>query len=149
MNVHVRGLELKRRKPLTLKAAFFPTRRSTLMTRKNLRKRQPPRLQKCFNAASYPDVSLLMKMCAQRKAGKTFRLYPSLGPLRFITSHSFRARLCHAKNEAPEEEAGINVYRRERKYETRFHRIKWTFPEGEYLIRRYLYGKTKGAKSKS
>ena len=47
--------------------------------------------------ASYPDVSLLMKMCAQRKAGS--------GPLRFITSHSFRARLCHAKNEAPEEEA--------------------------------------------
>ena len=30
---------------------------------------------------------------------------PSHGPLRFITSHSFRARLCHAKNEAPEEEA--------------------------------------------
>ena len=41
--------------------------------------------------ASYPDVSLLMKMCAQRKAGRS--------PLRFITSHSFRARLCHAKNE--------------------------------------------------
>ena len=33
-------------------------------------------------------------------------LYPSHGSLRFITSHSFRARLCHAKNEAPEEEAG-------------------------------------------
>ena len=33
------------------------------------------------------------------------RLYPSHGPVRFITSHSFRARLCHAKNEAPEEEA--------------------------------------------
>ena len=30
---------------------------------------------------------------------------PFHGPLRFITSHSFRARLCHAKNEAPEEEA--------------------------------------------
>ena len=30
---------------------------------------------------------------------------PSHGPLRFITSHSFRAHLCHAKNEAPEEEA--------------------------------------------
>ena len=51
--------------------------------------------------ASYPDVSLLMKMCAQRKAGS--------GPLRFITSHSFRARLCHAKNEAPEEEAGAII----------------------------------------
>ena len=66
--------------------------------------------------ASYPDVSLLMKMCAQSKAGRrqrarsgrrfACRLYPSHGPLRFITSHSFRARLCHAKNEAPEEEAG-------------------------------------------
>ena len=32
---------------------------------------------------------------------------PSLGPLWFITSHSFRARLCHAKNEAPEEEAAL------------------------------------------
>ena len=37
-------------------------------------------------------------------------LYPSHGPLRFITSHSFRARLlCHAKNEAPEEEAVRSV----------------------------------------
>ena len=34
---------------------------------------------------------------------------PSHGPLRFITSHSFRARLCHAKNEAPEEEAGFSL----------------------------------------
>ena len=34
----------------------------------------------------------------------------SHGPLRFITSHSFRARLCHAKNEAPEEEAGSGGY---------------------------------------
>ena len=33
------------------------------------------------------------------------------GPLRFITSHLFRARLCHAKNEAPEEEAGIKAYK--------------------------------------
>ena len=47
-------------------------------------------------AASYPDVSLSMKMCAQRKAGRrqrarrrfACRLYPSHGPLRFITSHS-------------------------------------------------------------
>ena len=59
-------------------------------------------------AASYPDVSLLMKMFAQRKAGRRQRA-PSHGPLRFITSHSFRARLCHAKNEAPEEEAGPAV----------------------------------------
>ena len=60
-----------------------------------------------LEAASYPDVSLLMKMCAQRKAGRRQRLYPSHGPLRFITSHSFRARLCHAKNETPEEEADL------------------------------------------
>ena len=42
------------------------------------------------------------------RSGRRFacRLYPSHGPLRFITSHSFRPRLCHAKNEAPEEEAG-------------------------------------------
>ena len=59
-----------------------------------------------LEAASYPDVSLLMKMCAQRKAGRC-RLDPSHGPLRFITSHSFRARLCHAKNETPEEEADL------------------------------------------
>ena len=43
-----------------------------------------------------PDVSLSMKMCAQRKAGRRqrarrrfeCRLYFSHGPLRFITSHS-------------------------------------------------------------
>ena len=66
-----------------------------------------------LRTASYPDFFLLMKMCAQRKAGRrqrarrrfACRLYPSHGPLRFITSHSFRARLCDAKNEAPEEEA--------------------------------------------
>ena len=56
----------------------------------------------------------LFKTCAQRKAGRrqrarrfACRLYPFHGPLRFITSHSFRARLFHAKNEAPEEEAAI------------------------------------------
>ena len=55
--------------------------------------------------ASYPDVSLLMNMCAQRKAGRrqqarrrfACRQYPSHGPLRFITSHSFRARLCQCE----------------------------------------------------
>ena len=49
-----------------------------------------------LNPASYPDVSLSMKMCAQRKAGRrqrarrrfACRLYPSHGPLRFIASHS-------------------------------------------------------------
>ena len=44
-------------------------------------------LAQSIKAASYPDVSLLMKMCAQRKAGRG-HLYPSHGPLRFITSHS-------------------------------------------------------------
>ena len=47
-------------------------------------------------SASYPDVSLSMKMCAQRKAGRRQRArqrfacrpYPSHGPLRFITSRS-------------------------------------------------------------
>ena len=34
-----------------------------------------------------PSLSLWMKMCAQRKAGRS-RLYPSHGPLRCITSHS-------------------------------------------------------------
>ena len=46
----------------------------------------------------------LFKTCVQRKAGRR-QLYPSHGPLRFIPSHSFRSRLCHAKNVAPEEEA--------------------------------------------
>ena len=59
-----------------------------------------------LTSASYPDVSLDMRA---KEGGKettgACRLYPSHGPLRFITSHSFRARLCHAKNEAPEEEA--------------------------------------------
>ena len=59
---------------------------------------------------------LLFKTCAQRKVGRrqratrrfACRLYPSLGPLRFINSS--HARLCHAKNEAPEEEAGLDVH---------------------------------------
>ena len=46
------------------------------------------------------------------RSGRRFacHLYPSHGPLRCITSHSFRARLCHAKNEAPEEEAVPNPH---------------------------------------
>ena len=43
--------------------------------------------QRTFSAASYPDVSLSMKMCAQRRAGRR-RLHPSHGSLRFITSRS-------------------------------------------------------------
>ena len=65
-------------------------------------------------AASYPDVSLLMKMCAQRNAGRTqrgfaFRLPSVPFPWSLAVHHqslAFRARLCHAENEAPEEEAG-------------------------------------------
>ena len=45
--------------------------------------------------ASYPDVSLSMKMCAQRKAGRSHH-----------QSLAFRARPYDEKNEAPEEEAG-------------------------------------------
>ena len=37
-------------------------------------------------SALYPDVSLSMKMCAQRKAGRS--LYSSSGPLRLIISRS-------------------------------------------------------------
>ena len=60
-----------------------------------------------ITSASYPDVSLDMraKEGGKETTGFACRLYPSHGPLRCITSHSFRARLCHAKNEAPEEEA--------------------------------------------
>ena len=63
-------------------------------------------------AASYPDVSLDVraKEGGKETTGFACRLYPSHGPLRFITSHSFRARLCHAKNEAPEEEADSFPY---------------------------------------
>ena len=63
-------------------------------------------------AASYPDVSLDVraKEGGKETTGFACRLYPSHGPLRRITSHSFRARLCHAKNEAPEEEAGDEVF---------------------------------------
>ena len=59
--------------------------------------------------STLPRTQTSLSMCAQRKAGS--RLYPSHGPLRFITSHSFRARLCHAKNEAPEEEAAKHLFR--------------------------------------
>ena len=51
-----------------------------------------------------------LSRCARkgrREGDIACRLYPSHGPLRCITSHSFRARLCHAKNEAPEEEAAV------------------------------------------
>ena len=63
--------------------------------------------QRTPTAASYPDVSLLMKMCAQRKAGRRQPFPWSLAV--HHQSLAFRARLCHAKNEAPEEEAAPTV----------------------------------------
>ena len=59
-----------------------------------------------------PDVSLSMKMCAQRKEGRRQRakaLCPPSVPFPWSVavhhrSLAFRARLYHAKNEAPEEE---------------------------------------------
>ena len=54
--------------------------------------------------ASYPDVSLSlsMKMCTQRKAGRrSFAVHHQSLP--------FRARLYDEKNEAPEEEAVPNM----------------------------------------
>ena len=56
------------------------------------------------------DESVRAKEGGKETTGETrfaCRLYPSHGPLRFITSQSFSARLYHAKNEAPEEEAGL------------------------------------------
>ena len=61
---------------------------------------------------SYPDISLSIKVFAQRKAGRrkwerrrfASLLYPSNGPLRFVTSHSRFALASmrnHAKNEGP------------------------------------------------
>ena len=52
------------------------------------------------------ESELLLTTVSPLRSLSTAVLLPSHGPLRFITSHSFRARLCHAKNEAPEEEAG-------------------------------------------
>ena len=56
-------------------------------------------------SASYPDVSLSMKMCAQREAGRTLPFPWSLAVAVHHQSHAFRARLYDEKNEAPEEEA--------------------------------------------
>ena len=49
-----------------------------------------PFLRHSQEPASFPDVSLSMSICAQREDGKeiTFLLSPSLGPSRFVTSHS-------------------------------------------------------------
>ena len=70
------------------------------------------------------------------RSGRRFacRLYPSHGPLWFIASHSFRARLRHAKNEAPEEEAvsspcskspHAHITERPRKHESEARVLIW------------------------
>ena len=53
--------------------------------------------------ASYPDVSLSMKMCAQRKAGRRAVCTLPMVPCGSLPV----ARLYNAKNEAPEEEAVV------------------------------------------
>ena len=69
------------------------------------------------------SFSLTMKICAQRKAGRRKRarlasppfFTASHGSLRFVTSYSRFALASirnHAKNEAPEEEAGIAWFAR-------------------------------------
>ena len=55
-------------------------------------------------AASYPDVPLLMKICAQRKAG-TRKILPIVPYASLPVTRVSRLPLCSAKNEAPEEEA--------------------------------------------
>ena len=59
------------------------------------------------------DENVRAKEGGKETTGETrfaCRLYPSLGPLWLIASHSFRARLYHAKNEAPEEEAALDPF---------------------------------------
>ena len=59
--------------------------------------------------ALYPDVSLLMKMCVQRKAGRRQRASPAICILPMVPCGSFPVtRLYLAKNEVPEEEAGVS-----------------------------------------
>ena len=64
-------------------------------------------VQKNYLAGSFPDVFLLMLICAPRKAGRRkrerlfplFFLAPSLGPLRLVTSHS-RFALAFVRNKS-------------------------------------------------
>ena len=57
----------------------------------------------CFKSPSYPDVSLSMKMCPQRKAAS-----PAVCTLPMVPCGSSPvARHYLAQNEAPEEEAGF------------------------------------------
>ena len=67
------------------------------------------------------------------KCTRKGRRDPSHGPLRFITSHSFRAPLCHAKNEALEEEAGIHWFRAWTEYQT----------EGRFMWKVYIHAVSK------
>ena len=67
-------------------------------------------------SASYPDVSLSMKMCAQRKRreGNNGLRLPSVPFPWSLAVHdqseAFGAHLYHAKNEGPEEEAAVVSY---------------------------------------
>ena len=55
------------------------------------------------------DKNVRAKEGGKETTGFACLPYPSHGPLRFITSHSFCACLYHAKNEVPEEEAGSQI----------------------------------------
>ena len=59
--------------------------------------------------ALYPDVSLLMKMYVQRKAGRRQWASPAICTLPMVPYGSFLfIHLYLAKNEVPEEEAGVS-----------------------------------------
>ena len=63
--------------------------------------------------ASYPDAALSMKMWGRREEDNERRLPSVPFPWSLAVHHqslAFRARLCHAKNEEPEEEAEIIMF---------------------------------------
>ena len=67
--------------------------------------------------ASYPDASLSMKMCAQRKARRRQRASPAVCTLPIVTCGSSPVTrvsrsplLCEIKNEEPEEESEIIMF---------------------------------------
>ena len=62
------------------------------------------------DTASYPDISLSMKMCGQRKAGRTEWASPAFCTLSMIPCDSSPvARHYRAKNEATEEERASDM----------------------------------------
>ena len=92
--------------------------------------------------ASYPDVSLSMKMYAQRKAGRRQRARLRLPSVPFpwsLAAHhqslAFRARLCLAKTEAPEEEAAREPFKIPQRRRRQRHRFKSEFTSFESLSR--------------